>query len=330
ATQPPAPGGMPRRTLLGAAAALAGAAVVGGGFYLIRDGRDGEKLARLSGSSLRTMAFSPDSRLLAGGGFSGSSDRSEYLVVWDVTTKRKSVVDGIRTGVIDVAFSPDGKLIAAGCDDGVVRLVDPVTLKEVGSLSGHRSGCDSVAWSADGVLASCSSQDATVRLWDVDSRRELRRIKHGVQFPASVSFASTKPLLAIGGAPVEVWDLSTDKRVHRLPTAHTVELSARGDTLLTAEHDSAHVWSFSGPNQDQPEQVKGIDSVFPIAYDQDGTYIAVGGKVDGRNTVLVSFGASGTVQNTFHTAKPPVAVAFSPDGRYVAGGGYGECHLWAR
>ncbi|MQY05433.1 WD40 repeat domain-containing serine/threonine protein kinase [Actinomadura macrotermitis] len=329
------PAGISRRGLLGGAAVLAGAAAAaaGGGFFLLRDGGDGERLPGFDNGDLRAVAFSPDSKLLAAGGTRLKGGDEEYLVVWEVATKRKKAAESIRSGVWDVAFSPDGKIIAAGCDDGTVRLVDPVTLKELGTLSGHSERCESISWSADGVLATTSRGDKTVRLWDVAARRELRRIKHGFGNPSSVSFAKTKPLLAICGtdAPVEVWDTAADKRVHRLDkvSAFRVGLARGGDLLLTVGPAATQVWSLGPPLSDAPRFTPaGITSIYPAAFSATEDMVAFGGRIDGRPAIRVCNSYSGNVEYEFHPAKDLVAVTFSPDGRYLAGGGYRDHRLW--
>ncbi|MFN3486306.1 MAG: WD40 repeat domain-containing protein [Planctomycetota bacterium] len=68
-----------------------------------------------------------------------------------------------------MAFSPEGRLLASGGADAMVRLWDPATGKEVRVLPGHGDRVTGVAFSRVGALLASSSSDTTVRLWDVKS-----------------------------------------------------------------------------------------------------------------------------------------------------------------
>jgi WD40 repeat protein len=73
--------------------------------------------------------------------------------------------------VLQVAFSPDGKLLAAAYDDGYVRLWNPVTGQAVGvplqAYTGPEGGVTGVAFSPDGKLLATADADGTVRTWQM-------------------------------------------------------------------------------------------------------------------------------------------------------------------
>ena len=71
--------------------------------------------------------------------------------LWDFTTKRQRVtLKGHSSSVLSVAFSPDGKRVATGSSDQIVRLWDVATGQELIKLPGHSSGVAYVVFSSDG------------------------------------------------------------------------------------------------------------------------------------------------------------------------------------
>jgi WD40 repeat protein len=80
-----------------------------------------------------------------------------------------------RRGVTDVAFSPDGSILATAGDEGLVRLWAAATLREIVALKGHLlSSIWALDISADGRrLATAGPGKEAVRLWDIQTHHEL-------------------------------------------------------------------------------------------------------------------------------------------------------------
>jgi RNA polymerase sigma factor (sigma-70 family) len=107
-----------------------------------------EELKLLPGESVDTVALSPDGKLLAFGGNSYLAEDGAFVQIWDLVGKRLiggtkkqkaaenpvvpapenvEVVDG---RVLCVAFSPDGKRLAAGDGLGKLRIYEAETAQE--------------------------------------------------------------------------------------------------------------------------------------------------------------------------------------------------------
>ncbi|CEJ62508.1 Putative WD domain protein [Penicillium brasilianum] len=75
-------------------------------------------------------------------------------------------LEGHSDSVPSVAFSRDGRLLASGSDDKIVKLWDPATGALKHTLEGHSDLVWSVAFSPDGQLLASGSEDKTIKLWE--------------------------------------------------------------------------------------------------------------------------------------------------------------------
>jgi WD40 repeat protein len=111
---------------------------------------------------------------------------------------------------VAMAMSTDGKTLAAGADDGTIKLWDIVTGKEVTAISGQE-GCLALAFTDGGqTLASASGVDnGIIKLWDVATGKERASFKLGrVDYP--LVFSPDNKTLASGSARglIKLWDVA--------------------------------------------------------------------------------------------------------------------------
>ncbi|WP_206061972.1 WD40 repeat domain-containing protein [Nonomuraea basaltis] len=109
-----------------------------------------------------------------------------------------------------VAFSPDGKTLAAGTSDGPVLLWDIATRRRTATLTGHTGSSAhvfSVAFSPGGRLLASGSGDNTVRLWNVSSGRPTATLTGHTAPVNSVAFSPDGKTLASSSSDetVRLW-----------------------------------------------------------------------------------------------------------------------------
>ena len=71
-----------------------------------------------------------------------------------------------------MAFSPDGRWIASGAEDGAVRVWDSRTGEPARTFRGHTGLVLRVAFSRDGLRLLSGSRDTTVKVWDLAALNE--------------------------------------------------------------------------------------------------------------------------------------------------------------
>jgi WD40 repeat protein len=115
------------------------------------------------------VAFSPDGRRLAVAVSSPQGDTAiQILSVPGLVIFRTLPAPAGRT----VRFSPDGRLLAFGDEEGRVRLYDTRTWKLRGRpFVVHTGPVLTAAVSPDGQTLATTSDDGTARLWDVPTGR---------------------------------------------------------------------------------------------------------------------------------------------------------------
>jgi WD40 repeat protein len=104
--------------------------------------------------------------------------------------------DNVAFDVSD--FSPDGKQLLIGDDEGKVKLWDATTGSLIKTFLGHTSTITGLAFSPDGTKIASTSDDRTAKLWDVASGTLLTTFSPSAGPVKQVAFSADNKILALG------------------------------------------------------------------------------------------------------------------------------------
>lgn len=190
-----------------------------------------------------TLALSADGRNLAG-------SLPQQLFNFEVGTGKELFAQQRNKYVtIQLAFSPDGRLLAEGLHDGSVTVMDARTGRVIQSLQGHSRGNACVAFSPDGKRLASAGLVPNVKVWEVGTWQELYTLNGHENFVRCLSFSHDNRYLASGSMDrsICIWDAATGKKEFSLSgqadAISCVCFSLDGKRLFSCgDEGSLNVW----------------------------------------------------------------------------------------
>lgn len=229
--------------------------------------------------------------------------------------------------VAAVAFSPDGRRLAAAGADKAAHILETATGRELAALAAHGDTVAAAGFSPDGNWLATGSYDHTARIWNAGTAEVRHRLAGHRGVVLSLAFSPDSAKLATGSidGSIKLWDVATGDLLESLE-GHKSWVSSlafgdnpAGTVLVSGSSDgTVKVWSVEGKTvlKSLPATTAEVRS---IAISADGRHIAAGIRY---GTIKVWETSAWKELHSFqgHPAEA-WSVAFAPDGKRLATGG---------
>jgi WD40 repeat protein len=187
-----------------------------------------------------------------------------------------------------LAWHPSGKFLVSAGWDTTARIWDAATLQPVVLFNSHANQVNAIAFNRDGRLLACADSSQTIHVWDFDAKKTVYKLK---------------------GPDVEIRALAFSRDGQYL--------ACNGDRMI-------HLWD--------PQTGKAYADVGPrtsskmtISIHRDGARLLTNG---GGNAARIWNTAKNEVATTLESAESIHALAFSPDGKRIAGAVEKRIRIW--
>jgi eukaryotic-like serine/threonine-protein kinase len=292
------------------------------------DVETGSEMATLRGHAqgVWSVRFSPDGKRIA------SAEYWDVIKIWDRTTGKEMI--NIQTGqyVNGLAFSPDGRHMAAG-GNGEIRVWDADSGAEVMTIAAaHRDWVMYVAYSPDGKnIVSCGGWDPRIRIWDAATGEETMSMRTRSRWLNYVNYDRSGKYIVSGGTDnaIDTWDAASGEnlmtlRGHHRPIRSAV-FSADGSRIISSGDDQTiKLWDISSspeeffiqtPSTIVKDDSKDVGIAETIWFSPDGRRFATAGPTWAALTLWDAM--TGVELRRLGNTAVVHACAFSPDGKHI-------------
>lgn len=273
--------------------------------------------------------FSPDGKVLA----AVTSDRPEEIRLYDLEGhEQRKLALGAR--LVRLAFSANGKHLAATERDDAVRLYDVGTGKRIWShvvklTNIYENYTSALAFSGDGRTIAVCATDNLIHLLDAATGDDVAQLAGHNWYPWTLAFTENSQILYSSGwdGVVRRWDVAARKQLPPPVGIHATEVVTaapdgkllayqddRGTIHLGDARDGREIRTFSLPRTHFSQ----------LLFAPDSRHLAAGGSHDDQVNVTIWDISSGRVARRWDWAKgrdphsQVEALSFTPDGTRVA------------
>ena len=233
----------------------------------------------------------------------------------------------------DMAFSPDGRVLAIGTNSGRIVFMDAATGRELRSFPVNTSPVYSCAWSPDGKRLAATSFNKAICICDAETGKSVLSLVGHTAKNNSCEWSPDGKRLASASddKTVRIWDAATGKNLFSLTgdtgKVYSCAWSSDGSRIASASYNNTiHIWD-AATGKKLRSLTGHTSAVKSCAWNPDGKRLATGSW---DNTVRIWDAASGKELTSFkgHMA-PVISCVWSPNGMRLASASWDQTvRIW--
>ncbi|MBN1922499.1 MAG: WD40 repeat domain-containing protein, partial [Anaerolineae bacterium] len=200
-------------------------------------------LALQSRSPFRAIAYSETAKTVATG-------TRANIQIWNLSGSLLTNFLENTHPTTCLAFSPNGRYLACGGEDGNIRFWNVTDKSAVGMQLEHKAAVHDVTYSPDGQWVATGADDGKTRLWDAQTGKLVRAFELSSRPVFSVAFSPDGSVLATAGdtGNIHLWNPLNGTLIHTLykhdAPVHCVAFSPRVIILASGSADgTVQIWS---------------------------------------------------------------------------------------
>lgn len=272
------------------------------------------------------VLFSPDGRWLAVG------EAQPQIRLVDRTTGRERIipVPPPADGISALGFSPDSRLLAAGCGSGTndIHVWDLAAGTPAVPFAGHSGWIVDLAFSPDGQTLASAGSDQTLRLWDVGQQVERGRFQGNTDEIWALAWSPNGQDLVTGArdGSVRYWDPAAESAAAYDVLPEPIRFWGPAflpdsKSFLTANWSEGAVVRWDTANLQVLERLSFLGTNHTsLDLSKDGRWLVLGDAAG--NVQVWDFPARQRVTNLVFPEARIFALWFSPRGNILFGGAY--------
>lgn len=258
------------------------------------------------------------------------SERKKKLPPFPMERALAYTLKGHASNVVEMAFLPNGELLASISADGKLNLWSMKTGKLVKTVTSPADSFGAFALSRDGVQLAKTGKNNTIVLYNLVENKVIRQLKGHSGYINQLAYSPDNHYLASASddQSLVLWDVETGNVAARVDGFDDAVLSADfspGGGLLVTGDGSGRIRHWSNPALKKLSDVqanKPNEEITTVTFSPNGKWIATGGSAGFLK--LWNTGLEESDRQLASKLPNVYTTAFSPDGKWLLSGGSGN------